>query len=174
MHAYSVYRRPQFQGVPPRSATETMVSPQPHVHGERTTAGIPGTMHRARATPLFPTPLDRLEPQELQDVPHRDPLAEQAEVYTGHRVTFPPANREEEPVLEPAASASHAARADSIVRLGRHRPAGRGSPAAAGVSELAAPGRQRSPLLSIRHMIVAVRRITATRAMFEPRRRLIR
>jgi hypothetical protein len=36
------------------------------------------------------------------------------------------------------------------------------------------PGRQGSPVLNIRHMIVAVRRITATRAIFEPRRRLIR
>jgi len=131
-------------------------------------------MHRTRATPLFSMPHDRLELQELQDVPHRDPLAEQAEVYAGHRGTSPPANREEEPVLEPAASASHVVRADSIVCLGRHRRVGRGSLAAAGVSELAAPGRQRSPLLSIRQMIVAVRRITATRAMFAPRRRLIR
>jgi hypothetical protein len=131
-------------------------------------------MHRAGATPLFPTPHDRLELQELQDVPHRDPLAQQAEVYAGHRVTSPPANREEEPVLEPAASASRAVRADNMVCLGRHSRAGRGSLAAAGVSELAAPGRQRSPLLSIRHRIVAVRRITATRAMFAPRRRLIR
>jgi hypothetical protein len=38
---------------------------------------------------------------------------------------------------------------------------------------LAFPGRQDSPVVSIRHMIVAVRRITATRAIFEPRRRLI-
>jgi hypothetical protein len=131
-------------------------------------------MHRAGAAPLFPTPHDRLELQELQDVPHRDPLTKQLEVYAGHRVTSSPGNREEEPVLEPTASDSRAARASSIVRLGCHRLAWRGSPAAAGVSALAAPGLQRSPLLSIRHMIVAVRRITATRAIFAPRRRLIR
>ena len=62
-------------------------------------------------------------------------------------------------------SASLADRAESMVRLGRYRRACRGPLAAADVSELADPGRQRSPLLSIRHRIVAIRRTTATRAM---------
>ena len=42
--------RPQFQGVPPRSAAEAMVSPQPHIHGKRTTAGILRLAH-GRASP---------------------------------------------------------------------------------------------------------------------------
>jgi hypothetical protein len=39
---------------------------------------------------------------------------------------------------------------------------------------LALPGRQASRVVNIRHMIVTVRRIKATRAILAPRRRLIR
>ncbi len=55
---------------------------------------------RPRASPLVSTPSRRLELQQTQYVPHRDPLAEQLEVYARLGGTSPPANREEEPVLE--------------------------------------------------------------------------
>jgi len=131
-------------------------------------------MHRAWAAPPVAAPHRWFKLQEAEDLVYRDPLAEQPEVYAGHRVTSFRRDREEEPVLEPAASASLADKAENMVRLGRHRRACRAPLASAGVSELAAPGLQRSPIVSIRHMITAVRRITATRAIFDPRRRLIR
>jgi hypothetical protein len=131
-------------------------------------------MHWARAAPLVSALHDRLKLQELQNLAHRNSLAEQPEVYAGHRLTSSAGDREEEPVLGPPDSALLIDRADSIVRLGRHSRDCWGSLVAAEVSELAIPGLQGSPVLSIRHMITAVRRITATRAIFEPRRRLIR
>jgi hypothetical protein len=76
-----------------------------------------------------------------------------------------------EPVLELSVSASLANVGDDLQRLDF---AGPGSPVGDCISELAFPGRHGWPVLSIRHMIVAVRRITVTRAIFEPRRRLIR
>jgi len=131
-------------------------------------------MHWAGAAPLVATPHRGFELQEAEDLPHGNPLAEQPEVYAGHRAASFLRDREEEPVLEPAVWSSPADRAESMVRLGRYRRACRGALAAEGVAELTAPGLQRSAVLSIRHMITAVRRITATRAIFEPRRRLIR
>jgi hypothetical protein len=80
-----------------------------------------GTVHRARATPLVSARIRRLKLQQPQYVSHLNPLADQSEVYAGHRVTSPPANREEEPVLELPDWTSLANRADSTVRLSRGR-----------------------------------------------------
>ncbi len=74
-------------------------------------------------------------------------------------------------LIEPACS-SFAVSAASIVRRGCH---GRTRRAWLAVpSSLMLPGLQGSLSLSIRQMMVAVRRITATLAILEPRRRLIR
>ena len=76
-------------------------------------------MHWARAAPLVAAPHRRLELQEAENIPHRNPLAEQSVVYAGHRCTFFRRDREEEPVLEPAMSTAFADRARSTVWLGR-------------------------------------------------------
>jgi hypothetical protein len=170
--AYIVHGRPQFQRVPARFAAETLVSAQPHIHRKRATVQIPRTVHGAGATPLVPAAKRRLELQQLQDVLHLDPLAKQPEVYAWHAGTSSPVNREEEPVLAAPDAASLNDNADSTVRLARRGRTCRGSSAAESAPAL--PGRQASRIVSIRHMIVAVRRVNATRAMFAPRRRLIR
>jgi len=131
-------------------------------------------MHRAGSTPLVATLHRRLELQLLQDGPHRDLLPEQRKIYAGHGATSSPANREEEPVLKPPHSDALANGSDDLGLSPRSEFVFLGSPATLGISAPAFPGRQPSPVCSIRHMMVAVRRITATRAIFEPRRRLIR
>jgi hypothetical protein len=131
-------------------------------------------MDRAGSTPLVATLNRRLELQVLQDGPHRDLLPQQLKVYAGHGTTSSPANREEKPVLEPPGSDALANRSDGLDLSPRSAFVCPGSPAALGISAAALPARQLSPVRSIRHMMVAVRRITATRAIFAPRRRLIR
>src|SRR5438552_9094929 len=112
-------------------------------------------MHRAGPTPLVPTLSCRLELQLPQHVPHRDLLTNQMEVHARHCATSSPANREEAPELESAGSQTLAAEPNDSCRLS---PGG-----------FVCPDRQGSPVLNILHIIVAVRRITATRTIFEPR-----
>jgi len=128
-------------------------------------------MHGAGATPLVAATHRRLELQQSQDILHRDPLAEQAEVYAWHGVTSSPVNRGEEPVR--AARDAPWLSADSTVRLARRGRTFRGT-SAVSAPAWALPGRQASRVVHIRHRIVAVRRIKATRAILAPRRRLIR
>jgi hypothetical protein len=130
-------------------------------------------MNWARASPLVPPPKRRFERQLLQHVLHRDPLTEDLKVYAWHRTTSSPVNREEEPVFLLGESPSFATRAEGTVCRRRRGRNARGSLATSDASEAPFPGRHGSPVLSIRCRIVAVRRITATRAILDPRRRLI-
>jgi hypothetical protein len=90
-----------------------------------------------------------------------------------HCVPFSSVDRDEELVLETSELASSADNADSTDRLVHGRRTGRGSSATPVISKLQYPGLQGSFRVSIRHMMVASRRINATRAIPEPRRRLI-
>ncbi len=122
---------------------------------------------RPRASPLVSTPSRRLELQQTQYVPHRDPLAEQLEVYARLGGTSPPANREEEPVLEALESALLADRADSTVRRCHGRRTHPGSSAAEGVPKPRFSGRHGSPVWSIRQIMVAVRGVGRSSAYTE-------
>ena len=105
------------------------------------------------AAPLVSAPHRWFELQEAEDLSCRDPLAEQSNFYAGHRAFSIRQDREEEPVLDAFKPAAFADSAVSIVRLGSCSPPRRGS-LASGEPGSKNPGRNRSPLLGIRHMMV--------------------